>query len=142
MDLLPGTDPQVIDKYCYYPHPEVNQGQLYLNGNHIFVQNALIDLTGNIEINEYCMIGRDTQIFTHDHYHSGRKPLQQVQVEKGVKYQDKFIGKDVRLHGCIVLYQVTRIPNGVVVGAGSVLTRNPGEYEIWAGNPAVKVGVR
>ncbi|MBW1750927.1 MAG: hypothetical protein JRJ37_09570 [Deltaproteobacteria bacterium] len=40
------------------------------------------------------------------------------------------------------MYQVTHIPNGVVIGAGSVLTKNPGPYEIWAGNPARKIGMR
>jgi acetyltransferase-like isoleucine patch superfamily enzyme len=30
----------------------------------------------------------------------------------------------------------------VVIGAGSVLTKNPGPYEIWAGNPARKIGMR
>jgi acetyltransferase-like isoleucine patch superfamily enzyme len=40
------------------------------------------------------------------------------------------------------LYQVTRIPDGFVLGAGSVLTKNPGPYEIWAGAPAKKVGYR
>ncbi|THB78768.1 MAG: hypothetical protein D6B25_03295, partial [Desulfobulbaceae bacterium] len=41
-----------------------------------------------------------------------------------------------------VLYQVTEIPDGVVLGAGSILTKNPGPYEIWAGNPARKIGER
>jgi len=30
----------------------------------------------------------------------------------------------------------------VVLGGGSVLTRNPDPYEIWAGNPARKIGER
>ncbi len=58
-------------------------------------------------------------------------------------FQDKTIGRDVWIHdGSLVLYQVTHIPDGVVLGGGSVLTRNPGPYEIWAGNPARKIGER
>jgi acetyltransferase-like isoleucine patch superfamily enzyme len=58
-------------------------------------------------------------------------------------WQDKYIGADVWIHdGSIVLYQVTHIPDGVVLGAGSVLTKNPGPYEIWAGIPAVKIAER
>jgi acetyltransferase-like isoleucine patch superfamily enzyme len=30
----------------------------------------------------------------------------------------------------------------VVLGAGSLLTKNPGPYEIWAGVPAVKIAKR
>ena len=73
----------------------------------------------------------------------GRRPLALVEEEFGVRWQDKYIGADVWIHdGSIILYQVTRIPDGVVIGAGSVLTRNPGPYEIWAGNPAKKIGRR
>jgi acetyltransferase-like isoleucine patch superfamily enzyme len=42
----------------------------------------------------------------------------------------------------MVLYQATHLPDGFVLGAGSVLTKNPGPFEIWAGNPARKVGER
>jgi acetyltransferase-like isoleucine patch superfamily enzyme len=73
----------------------------------------------------------------------GRTPLFETEASYGVLWQDKTIGADVWLHdGSIVLYQVTHIPDGVVLGAGSVLTKNPGPYEIWAGAPARKIGVR
>ena len=105
--------------------------------------DAQLDLTGNITIGAWTMIGSGTSILTHDHYHAGRSvPLLKMQEEKGVMWQDKKIGRDVWLHGCTILYQVTQIPDGVVVGANSVLTRNPKPYEIWAGNPARKVGER
>ena len=88
-------------------------------------------------------IGEGTQILTHDHYHEGRDlPLLMLQEARGIQRRDKTIGRDVWLHGCRVLCQVTEIPDGVVVGAGAVLTKNPGPYEIWAGNPARKVGER
>jgi len=58
-------------------------------------------------------------------------------------WQDKYIGSDVWIHdGSIVLYQVTHIPDGVILGAGSVLTKNPGPYEVWAGVPATKIAKR
>ena len=34
------------------------------------------------------------------------------------------------------------VRDGFVLGAGSVLTKNPGPYEIWAGAPAKKIGYR
>lgn len=37
---------------------------------------------------------------------------------------------------------VLRVGRGTVVGANAVLLRSTGEYEIWAGNPAVRVGRR
>ena len=53
------------------------------------------------------------------------------------------IGKDVWINdGAIVLCQVTEVPDGVFLGAGAILTKNPGPYEIWAGVPAQKIGER
>jgi acetyltransferase-like isoleucine patch superfamily enzyme len=75
--------------------------------------------------------------------HAGRQPLLEVEEQHGVMWQDKVIGSDVWVHdNARVLYQVTHIPDGVVVAAGAVLTRNPGTYEIWGGVPARKIGVR
>lgn len=37
---------------------------------------------------------------------------------------------------------ILRVGRGTVVGANAVLTQSTGEYEIWAGIPAKKVGVR
>lgn len=141
-DLTMTKDERILLGICYAPHPETRTGNIKVHPNVSLNTKCRIDVTGDVEIGEYCMIGEGTQILTHDHYHEGREPLLLLQKEKGVKWQNKKIGKDVWLHGCLVLSQVSEIPDGVVVGAGSVLTKNPGPYEIWAGNPAIKVGQR
>jgi acetyltransferase-like isoleucine patch superfamily enzyme len=144
---------KVLARCLQFPHPEVRRGQLVLPdavyeepGREValyIAPSARIDLTADVTIGPWSMIGAGTRILTHDHYHAGRSvPLLRVQEEKGIKWRNKTIGRDVWLHGCTVLYQVTEIPDGVVVGMGAVLTRNPGPYEIWAGNPARKVGER
>ena len=104
---------------------------------------SIIDCTGNIHLGPWCMIGARSRIYTHDHLHQGRGPLLAQQEREGILYQDKYIGRDVWIHeNVIILYQVTEIPDGVVIGGGAVLTRNPGSYEIWAGVPARKIGER
>ncbi len=104
---------------------------------------SLLDCTGSIHLGPWCQIGPRSRIYTHDHIHLGKRPLLEVAQELGVLWQDKYIGADVWIHdGAIVLYQVTCIPDGVVLGAGSVLTKNPDPYEIWAGSPAKKIGIR
>lgn len=56
--------------------------------------------------------------------------------------RDVTLGDDVWLGaGAIVLPGVT-VGDGAVVGAGSVVTRAVAAYEIWAGNPARKIGER
>jgi hypothetical protein len=127
----------------HWPHADLHQGNLVLADESISLSpGAYIDLTGSVEISSYAMIGEGTRILTHDHYHDGRTPLLLLQQAKGVKWMDKRIGTDVWLHGCTVLMQVTEIPDGVIVGAGSVLTHNPEPYGIYAGNPARKIGER
>ncbi len=136
-----------------HPHGHVHKGRLVLRPevfadpdretNILISRFALIDCTGSIELGPWCNISARCRIYTHDHIHLGRRPLLAVEEEHGIIWQDKKIGADVWVHdGAIILYQVTHIPDGVVIGAGSVLTKNPGPYEIWAGNPARRIGVR
>jgi carbonic anhydrase/acetyltransferase-like protein (isoleucine patch superfamily) len=142
-----------LEKAVRHPHKHFHKGRLIispkayappgLETNLAISPFALLDLTGSIHIGPWCNIGARSRIYTHDTIHLGRKPLALLERQYGVLWQDKLIGADVWIHdGSIVLYQVTHIPDGVVLGAGSVLTKNPGPYEIWAGNPARKIGER
>ena len=142
-----------LDQAVRYPHKHVHGGKLIFSPeiytspgretNILISRFALIDCTGSIQIGPWCNIAARSRIYTHDHIHLGTKPLLMMEQEHGVAWQDKYIGADVWIaDGAIVLYQVTHISDGVIVGAGSVLTKNPGPYEIWAGNPARKVGER
>jgi acetyltransferase-like isoleucine patch superfamily enzyme len=135
----------------YFPHAEIHRGSLFIHpdaampdgGFNIMLHpGVVLDLTANITIGAWCMIGMGTRIDTHAHFSDGREILQLVQREKGIMYQPKKIGRDVWINGARILYQVTEIPDGVVIGAGAVLTKNPGPYEKWAGVPARKVGER
>ena len=142
-----------LEQAVRHPHGHVHKGKLILHPavfgdpdretNILVSRFALLDCTGSIELGPWCNISARCRIYTHDHIHLGCRPLLAVEEEHGVLWQDKKIGADVWIHdGTIVLYQVTHIPDGVVIGAGSVLTKNPGPYEIWAGNPARKIGTR
>jgi len=136
-----------------YPHNKIHKGKLILSPevyrtpgretNLVISPFSILDCTGSIHIGPWCNIGPRTRIYTHDTIHLGKRPLSRIEEEFGILWQDKLIGTDVWIHdGSIVLYQATRIPDGFVLGAGSVLTKNPEPYEIWAGNPARKIGVR
>lgn len=135
------------------PHGDVHKGKLHISPeafttpgretNLSISRFSLLDCTGSIHIGPWCMFGARSRIYTHDHIHTGKRPLLLVQEELGVVWQDKFIGSDVWImDNAIVLYQVTQIPDGVFIGAGAILTKNPGPYEIWAGVPAKKIGER
>lgn len=136
-----------------WPHKKTRKGRLRLHPaifsepdretSIIISKFAIIDCTGDIEIGPWCMISPRARLYTHDHLHLGITPLFAIEEAHGIVWQDKRIGADVWIHdSAFVLYQVTEIPDGVVLGAGSILTKNPGPYEIWAGNPARKIGTR
>ncbi len=135
------------------PHGNVNKGKLFLSPevfttagcetNVTISSFSILDCTGSIHIGPWCMIGARSRIYTHDHCHHGRQPLLTLNEKHGVIWQDKYIGSDVWIHeNAIVLYQACILPDGFVLGAGSVLTKNPGPYEIWAGVPARKIADR
>ena len=144
---------EAIAKARRYPHKKLHKGELILSHevfktpgretNLVISPFSILDCTGSIHIGPWCNIGPRTRIYTHDTIHYGTEPLAVLEEEIGVLWQDKYIGSDVWIHdGSIVLYQVTHIPDGFVLGAGSVLTKNPGPYEIWAGAPAGKIAER
>lgn len=144
---------QAVAKAVRHPHKKFQKGQLVIDSavyttpgletNLVISPFAILDCTGSIRVGPWCNIGPRTRIYTHDTIHWGRTPLAEIENQFGVLWQDKYIGTDVWIHdGSIVLYQATILPDGFVLGAGSVLTKNPGAFEIWAGNPARKVGER
>ena len=144
---------EALSSAIRYPHAGVHKGGVIIspqafkadgNETNILISRfSLIDCTGFVYIGPWCNITARCRIYTHDHIHIGRQPLLSVEEKYGVVWQDKYIGADVCVYdGAIILYQVTHIPDGVIIAAGSVLTCNPGPYEIWAGVPAKKVGER
>ncbi|WP_395051196.1 CatB-related O-acetyltransferase [Flavobacterium sp.] len=46
------------------------------------------------------------------------------------------IGNDVWIGNCVLIKSNLKIGDGVVIGMGSVVTKDIPPYEIWAGNPA------
>lgn len=46
------------------------------------------------------------------------------------------IGSDVWIGNRVMIKAGVKIGNGAVIGMGSIVTKDVGEYEIWAGNPA------
>jgi len=49
---------------------------------------------------------------------------------------DVIIGNDVWIGDSSTIFSGVKIGDGAVIAAGSVVTKNIGPYELWAGNPA------
>ena len=52
------------------------------------------------------------------------------------------IGHDVWIGNRVMIKAGVNIGNGAVIGMGSIVTKDVGEYEIWAGNPAKMIRKR
>ena len=67
-------------------------------------------------------------------------------VEKDDNYtgfsEELIIGNDVWIGSNVCVLRDITIADGSVIGAGAVVTHNVGAYEIWAGVPAKKIGMR
>jgi putative colanic acid biosynthesis acetyltransferase WcaF len=102
--------------------------------------NVFIDPSGFCIIGEHCVIADFVRIFTHTHPFARKEDWRKKPVEIIHKVIDDhvFIGDSA-----IILPQCAHIAEGVVIGAGSVVTKNIDvPYTIWAGNPARQIGVR
>ena len=111
-----------------------------------FVQpSAIIDCSGNVTIKEGVYIGHRVRVLTHIHKIPpiNKTPLQ-IRSDKGyTQAVDLLIEADVLINqDVLILPQVRKIGKGAYLGARAVVTKDVPPYEIWAGNPAVKIGER
>jgi len=98
-----------------------------------YPETVFFDCSGAINIGKGVTIHRNVTIITHEHDHSKSVSISDANIE--ISSLD--IGDDVFIGAsATVLASVNKIGKGAVIGAGSVLTKDVGEHEIWAGNPA------
>ncbi len=109
-------------------------------GTCVIRNSVTIDLTGSVKLNTDVLIQEDVKIFTHKHdWKHSRKRRKGNEVFSKV---DLVIEEDVFIGANALIIAIERIGRGAVIGAGAVITKNVGDYEIWAGNPAKIIGVR
>ncbi|MGL1890223.1 MAG: acyltransferase [Spirochaetaceae bacterium] len=138
-----GTSVDQIRSIARVAHPQTRVGELKF-GKHISIRKSItLDMVGDISIGDYTIFSDHVSIFTHDHQIKTKNLILSEDEKKGVLWSSITIGSDVYFGiYTTVTKNVTNIPDGVVIGANSVLTKNPGPYEIWAGVPAKKIGER
>lgn len=107
-------------------------------GNHVGISNSLLYAMEKIEIEDHVLIGGGCQILDNDFHpleYDHRISNNNVHIRKKAIMikEGAFIGAS-----SIILKGVT-VGRRSVVGAGSVVTKDIPDFEIWAGNPAVFV---
>jgi UDP-2-acetamido-3-amino-2,3-dideoxy-glucuronate N-acetyltransferase len=82
-------------------------------------------------------LGRYVVIINHFHDLSLKGDRRNEKPSNLIIEKNAYIG-----YGAMIMPQVTHIGKNAIIGAGSVLTKNVPNNEIWAGNPAKKIGIR
>lgn len=91
---------------------------------------------GTIAIGANVLLAQSVTILANSHQFEDRDtPI----LDQGELVADVEVGDDVWIGVNAVIMPGIRIGNGAVVGANSVVTRNVGPYEVWAGIPAKKI---
>lgn len=93
---------------------------------------------GGIEFHNNVIISSGVHVFTHNHhfYKSNWRELDEIQPKRPTVIMDNvFLGVNV-----LIMHTCKYIGICSVIGAGSVVTKDVPDYEIWAGNPAVCIG--
>lgn len=148
----------VLTKVTYFPHPIIGKhGQILCTGLEspgrekddtciLISSGSRIDITADITLGKWVVINSGAHIITHNHPLKGRSPIileEEKLKEKFVIPMPKIIGDDVWIFQSIILPQCQKVARGVIIGTGSIVTKDIMEpYSIWAGNPAKKIGVR
>ena len=111
---------------------EVDHATLTLHDNVQISRDCNIDCTGNVVIKNNALISERVVIYTHSHNYD---PKSMPDVKPLLIEENSWIGSD-----SIILSSVSKIGEKSIIGAGSILTKDVPKGEIWAGNPAKKIG--
>jgi acetyltransferase-like isoleucine patch superfamily enzyme len=124
------------DKGYIYPSVVILSAEFKLGtGSHIGMYSII---AGPVTIGNWCLISPHVYMWANEH---GLDPSSEICTQPIIA-MPIVIGDDVWIGtGSIITGGVT-ICNHAVVGAGSVVTHDIPEYEIWAGVPARKIGDR
>lgn len=108
----------------------------YHNGNFNVKGN------GSLILGSYCAFGQDIKVILSNHNYNypsiqytfyrknfGRLPYENIQ-------GNTEIGNDVWIGDSVIILPNIKIGNGVIIGAGSIVTKDVPDYAIIAGNPA------
>jgi acetyltransferase-like isoleucine patch superfamily enzyme len=87
-----------------------------------------------------CLIGSGCKFVDHDHG-TARGDVPMSAQPSGAE-AEIVLEEDVWLGANVVVLKGVRVGRGAIVAAGAVVTKDVGEFEIWAGVPARKIGLR
>lgn len=126
---------------AFYSHKKIRMGKLIPpeTGVASIAEEVMLDLTGDIILSPEVLIQNRVQIYTHNHGFLASKAKRKT---LPTEVRNLFLGEDCFIGAGAIIICIDEIGIGAAVGAGAVITKNIGPYEVWAGNPAKLIGIR
>lgn len=119
----------LLANFEIHPETTVAKGLVLQHRGMGTIIHPATDIGANVTLYHQVTIGRKD-----GHVPAKDSPMERIQ-----------IGDDAVLYpGCKILggAGVTTVGTGTIIAANAVLTQSTGEYEIWGGIPARKIGIR
>lgn len=119
----------------YQPGPSITIGDDVFLG-----AGCEFNVRAGVTIGNQSLIASGCKFIDHDHAFASRDiPMkhQEGGAEKAIVLEE-----DVWLGANVIILKGVTIGRGAIIAAGSVVTKPVGAFEIWAGVPAKKIGVR
>ena len=113
-------------------------GKIFI-GDNVGLSHAILCSREEIRIDKNSLIGGGVKIYDND-FHSINYDMRIKEVDTDIKKAPIWIKEGAFIGAHSIILKGVTVGLHSVVGAGSVVTKNIPDYEIWAGNPAKKVG--
>jgi len=103
-------------------------------GNNVGISNSILISRCKIQIDDHVLIGNGCK-FWDTNFHSLDIHERHVDDQSNTISSPIIIKKNAFIGGCSIVLRGVTIGENSIIGAGSVVTKNVPENQIWAGNP-------
>lgn len=113
----------------------IKKGASMQLGNNISISNAAFYCNSKIIIEDNVMIGGSCKIWDSD-FHPLDPEIRKINPREQFITRPIHIKESAFIGGCSIILKGVTIGRNSIIGAGSVVSRDVPDNEIWAGNPA------
>jgi acetyltransferase-like isoleucine patch superfamily enzyme len=118
---------------------DVGKGAHLEIGSNIGMSNCEIVCRKQIVIGDYCLLGGGVRVYDSD-FHSVDCGMRRSRPDPGIRSEVVELGSDVFVGAHATILKGVLIGKRSVIGAGAVVAKSVPADEIWAGNPARRIG--